>query len=296
MKTPHSSRLKSHADASPWHCDGALQVGFYRGKCGLLDVESIVRAVVTVKFLKDRTIAPALIRMQFHDCFVNGCDASILLDGNSTEKTAGPNLSVRGYEVIDAVKDAVEKFCPGVVSCADIIAIATRDVVYLSGGGKYSVETGRRDGFVSLAKNVKLPGGHTIGVAHCNLFQARLYNYKNTGKPDPSMDLSLLETLKKMCPQNSTGFNTVNLDQNPKSASIVDNSFHKQIKMHRGVLQIDQDLALDSLTKATVDKVANGFDFSTKFGRAMVKMGAIQVLTGKQGEIRKSCRAVNRRF
>lgn len=53
------------------HCDGALEVGFYRGKCGLFDVESLVRAVVTAKFLKDRTIAPALIRMQFHDCFVN---------------------------------------------------------------------------------------------------------------------------------------------------------------------------------------------------------------------------------
>lgn len=60
-----------------------------------------------------------------------GCDASILLDGSSSEKTAPPNLSVRGYDVIDAVKDQVEKFCPGVVSCADIISMATRDVVFL---------------------------------------------------------------------------------------------------------------------------------------------------------------------
>lgn len=49
-----------------------LQVGFYNGKCkGNADVEAIVRTVVTLSFLKDPTITPALVRMQFHDCFVN---------------------------------------------------------------------------------------------------------------------------------------------------------------------------------------------------------------------------------
>lgn len=60
-----------------------------------------------------------------------GCDASILVDGSNSEKTAIPNLSVRGYEIIDQAKAAVENACPGVVSCADLIAIATRDVVFL---------------------------------------------------------------------------------------------------------------------------------------------------------------------
>ncbi|KAJ0806342.1 putative peroxidase [Helianthus annuus] len=135
-----------------------LQYGFYNGKCRTSDVEAIVRNTVYYKFLKDRSIAPALIRMQFHDCFVNGCDASILLDGSNSEKTAPPNLSVRGYDVIDAAKAAVESVCPGVVSCADIIVMATRDVISFSGGGRYSVQTGRRDGLVSLAQNtISLP-------------------------------------------------------------------------------------------------------------------------------------------
>lgn len=54
------------------HCHGALQVGFYRGKCRLLvDVESVVSTVVKAKLIMDPTITPALLRMQFHDCFVN---------------------------------------------------------------------------------------------------------------------------------------------------------------------------------------------------------------------------------
>lgn len=50
---------------------GALQLGFYRGKCGIADVEMIVAGVVTARFIRDPTIVAALIRLQFHDCFVN---------------------------------------------------------------------------------------------------------------------------------------------------------------------------------------------------------------------------------
>ncbi|RRT74854.1 hypothetical protein B296_00021730 [Ensete ventricosum] len=49
---------------------GALQVGFYKGKCNRTDVEATVKSIVAARFARDRTIVPALLRLHFHDCFV----------------------------------------------------------------------------------------------------------------------------------------------------------------------------------------------------------------------------------
>ncbi|CAI0417342.1 unnamed protein product, partial [Linum tenue] len=241
-----------------------------------------------------------------------GCDGSILLDGPDSEKTASPNQSVRGYEIIDQAKDAVEKICPGVVSCADLIAIAARDAVFLSGGGIYRVQTGRRDGLVSSADiaNVTLPGpsitvpqaiaafadkgltavdmvlllggAHSVGVAHCSFLSERIHNFKGSGKPDPSMDQFTVNT------------NTVNLDQNPFSPLVLDNSYYQNILLRRGVLQIDQELGMNRFTRPIIANLANSVDFPARFGAAMVRLGAVGVLTGTQGEIRSSCRVVNK--
>ncbi|XP_015086908.1 peroxidase 57-like [Solanum pennellii] len=302
-------------------CYGELRIGFYEGKCGLTNVEDVVQNVVNTWHIekKEKDIPAALLRMQFHDCFVKGCDASILLDGFTSEKTAVPNSSVRGYELIDAIKEALEAKCQGLVSCADIISMATRDAVVLGGGKWYDVETGRRDGNVSLASNVNLPGatisvsdsiklfaskrltqydmvyllgGHTVGIARCSLFKDRIYNYNNTGGPDPSMSPWLLAELKERCPRISLFFdNTYPLDV--KTPSLVDNSFFQEIKKGNGVLQIDQQIALDELTKNIVDDIVSDPDFYTKFGEAMVKLGRVEVLIDGQGEVRKSCRVVN---
>ncbi|XP_075480173.1 peroxidase 60-like [Primulina tabacum] len=199
--------------------------------------------------------------------------------------------------------------------------MATRDAVSLGGGGRYTVQTGRRDGTVSLAGDVIMPassisvtdsikvfgekglsptdmvyllGDHTIGVARCSTFQDRLYNFQNTGEPDPAMDSTLRDTLIARCPQGSdSDENTVDLDQNASSSSTVDNSYYQQILSNRGILQIDQELALDQWTRPTVDAIAQGLDFTTGFGEAMIKLGAVRVLTGEQGEIRRFCNRKN---
>lgn len=73
--------------------------------------------------------------MLWHLKFMQGCDASVLLDDTGDfvgEKTAPPNLnSLRGFEVIDAIKSDLESVCPETVSCADILAVAARDSVVL---------------------------------------------------------------------------------------------------------------------------------------------------------------------
>nr|GEU95503.1 peroxidase 60-like [Tanacetum cinerariifolium] len=191
----------------------------------------------------------------------------------------------------------------------------------------HDIRQGRRDGFVSLAQNTQsLPGpyvsvgssiqafarkglnvtdmiyllvnslsGHTIGIAHCSLFQDRLYNFQSTWRHDPTLNSILLPTLMRTCPQNSVVDRVVNLDQNPSNSRTMDNSFYKQIMMRSVILEIDQQLARDRLSKSTVKAIASTSDFNSKFGQFMVKLGGIQVLTGKQGEIRQkysSCGAL----
>lgn len=218
------------------------------------------------------------------------------------------------------MKEAIETACPSTVSCADIIALSTRDAVALSGGPKYNVPTGRRDGLVSDSNDVDLPGpsipisslsqffarkgitteemvtllgAHTVGVAHCGFFESRLSSFR--GKPDPTMDPALDSKLVKLC-KSTTGTNDPSafLDQN--TSFIVDNEFYKQILVKRGIMQIDQQLALDKSTSPFVSNFAsNGDKFIKSFATAIIKMGKVGVLVGKEGEIRKNCRIFNKR-
>ena len=79
-----------------------------------------------------------------------GCDGSVLLastDDNQAERDADVNLSLAGdgFDAVVKAKEAVEKACPGVVSCADLLAIATRDLIGL-------VKVGHRLGAISIAR------------------------------------------------------------------------------------------------------------------------------------------------
>ncbi|KAH7532333.1 hypothetical protein FEM48_Zijuj04G0008700 [Ziziphus jujuba var. spinosa] len=84
---------------------GQLSPTFYDETCQ--PRRSIVRGIIAqVLFNTDPRIAASLIRLHFHDCFVNGCDASLLLDNSTSagidfEKGAlANNNSVRGFDVI----------------------------------------------------------------------------------------------------------------------------------------------------------------------------------------------------
>lgn len=105
------------------------RVGYYGNRCR--NVETIVASVVRAHVQSNPANAPGILRMHFHDCFVHGCDGSILLAGNTSERTAGPNRSLRGFEAIEEAKARLEVACPRTVSCADILTLAAREAVVL---------------------------------------------------------------------------------------------------------------------------------------------------------------------
>uniref|UniRef100_A0A8R7U4G8 Peroxidase n=1 Tax=Triticum urartu TaxID=4572 RepID=A0A8R7U4G8_TRIUA len=139
--------------ASVSSSSGQLQVGFYSKSCP--SAESTVASVVRGTAAADSTILPALLRLQFHDCFVRGCDASVLIKGgnNNAEVDNNKHQGLRGMDVIENAKAQLESECPGVVSCADIVVLAARDAVAFTGGPSFDVPTGRRDGKVSNVRD-----------------------------------------------------------------------------------------------------------------------------------------------
>ncbi|XWS30048.1 hypothetical protein CRYUN_Cryun24cG0084600 [Craigia yunnanensis] len=293
-----------------------LSPNFYANSCP--NLQTLVRNAMTQAVNTETRIGASILRLFFHDCFVNGCDASILLDDTSTftgEKNAAPNRnSARGFEVIDTIKTRVEAACNSTVSCADILALAARDGVVLLGGPSWQVPLGRRDArtasqsaannqipspFANLAALTSsfaskglstrdltaLSGGHTIGLARCTTFRGRIYN-------DTNIDPNFAATRRANCPASGGDNNLAPLDiQTPTR---FDNNYFRNLVAQRGLLHSDQELfnggSQDSLVRTYSTNPAT---FSSDFAAAMVRMGNISPLTGTSGEIRRNCRVVN---
>lgn len=295
-----------------------LSTNFYSKTCP--KVFDTVKSGVQSAVSKERRMGASLLRLFFHDCFVNGCDASLLLDDTSSftgEQTAVPNKnSIRGLNVIDNIKSQVESVCPGVVSCADIIAIAARDSVVILGGPDWDVKLGRRDSktaSLSGANNnippptsslsnliskfqaqglstrdmVALSGAHTIGQARCTSFRARIYN-------DTNIDSSFAKTRQASCPSASGSGDNNLAPLDLQTPTTFDNYYYKNLINQKGLLHSDQVLYNGGSTDSTVKTyVNNPKTFTSDFVAGMIKMGDITPLTGSQGEIRKSCGKVN---
>ncbi|KAK6146750.1 hypothetical protein DH2020_020619 [Rehmannia glutinosa] len=296
--------------------EAQLSPTFYDSRCA--NATSIIRTVIRRAVSAERRMAASLIRLHFHDCFVQGCDASILLDnadGIQSEKDAGPNAnSVRGFEVIEAAKREVERGCPRIVSCADILTLAARDASVAVGGPTWTVRLGRRDSttanraqantdlpgpFSTLAQlisafgnkglsptdMVALSGSHTIGQAQCVTFRTRIYS--NGTDIDPNF----ASTRRRTCPQTGGNSNLAPLDLvTPVS---FDNNYFRNLVQLRGLLQSDQVLFTDSTRQLVTDYSNNPQRFASDFASAMVRMSEIQPTLGQNGIIRRVCNAIN---
>lgn len=302
-----------------------LRVGFYQKSCP--NAEALVRQAVAAAFAKDAGIAAGLIRLHFHDCFVRGCDASVLLatnpGGGRTERVAIPNNpSLRGFEVIDAAKAALERSCPRTVSCADILAFAARDSITLTGNVVYSVPAGRRDGSVSIEQDaldnlppptftaqqlidrfknktlsaeemVLLSGAHTVGRSFCASFVNRIWN-GNTPIVDAGLDPSYAAQLRALCPSTTTQTTPITAPMDPGSPNVLDNNYYKLLPRGMGLFFSDNQLRVDGNLNVLVNRfAANETMWKERFAAAMVKMGRIQVQTGSCGQVRLNCNVVN---
>ncbi|XP_074579269.1 peroxidase 5-like [Curcuma longa] len=290
--------------------EAQLEVGFYSRSCPR--AEAIVKEEIEKALGDDEGVGADLLRMHFHDCFVRGCDGSILLDSTNSskaEKDAEINLTLEGFDVIDAVKEKLEAACRGVVSCADLLAFAARDAVVHYGGIHYEVPSGRRDGRISVASDadilpspdfelakltdlfvskglsqaemIVLSGAHTVGIAHCDAFSERL---------DSVADVEYAAALRKQCPPGSN--NTAPMD--PQSPHKFDNRYYQLVLGDRALFASDHALLSTQGTAAQVKSLAGDYwGFQSKFAAAIVKMGAIGVLAGYDGEVRANCRVAN---
>lgn len=85
--------------------------------------------------------------------------------------------SLRGFELINDIKAAIEKKCPKTVSCADILTAAVRDATLMLGGPFWSVPYGRKDGRVSIAKEAQMvPMGREKVTDLVEFFQSKGLN------------------------------------------------------------------------------------------------------------------------
>lgn len=283
-----------------------------------LAVNDVVRSASTL----DPTIPGKLLRMVFHDCFVEGCDASVLIEGSGTERTDPANLSLGGFNVIDEAKRLLEAVCPATVSCSDIIVLAARDAVTYTGGPSVPVSLGRRDSLVSLASNVRaniidtgfsvdamaasfaskgltlddlvtLSGGHTIGSAHCGTFRERFHPDANGSMVpvDASMNTDYANELMQTC---SSGNSTVTVDCDEGSAKVFDNRYFSNLLDGRGLLRTDAVLVQNATTRAKVSAFAQSQEsFFASWAGSYARLTSLGVKTGSDGEIRRLCSSVN---
>ncbi|CAM8921922.1 unnamed protein product [Rhodiola kirilowii] len=303
-----------------------LRKNYYANVCP--NVEQIVTKAVNAKVKQTFVTIPATLRMFFHDCFVSGCDASVMVastDSNVAEKDHPDNLSLAGdgFDTVIKAKAAVDanRNCRNKVSCADILALATRDVIVAAGGPSYAVELGRLDGLVSKASSVTgnlphpdfklnqlnamfasrnlnqadmiaLSAAHTVGFSHCDKFSNRLYSFPSKNKVDPTLNQAYANQLKADCPKNVDPLIAVNMD--PTTPRRFDNVFFKNLQQGKGLFESDQILFTDGRSKPTVNNWArNATAFNEAFITAMTKLGRVGVKTGRNGNIRRDCSIFN---
>ncbi|XP_037437551.1 peroxidase 70-like [Triticum dicoccoides] len=256
-----------------------LSTTFYDKSCPLA-LEKIQNSAATA-VKNDRRMAASLLRMHFHDCFVQGCDASVLLNetsvGGNERGAFGKVGSLRGFEVIEQIKKDVEAGCKRpysnngpVVSCVDILAVAAREVTNnraCVGGPSWEVKLGRRDSTTASAtqanQNLPVP---FLGVAGLNasfvskgfnltdmvalsgahtIGRAQCQNFRGRHYNESNINTTYATKLKLNCPQSGGNTNLAPLDDDTAVAlnpDLFNNDYFINLQSEKGLLHSDQVL------------------------------------------------------
>jgi peroxidase len=307
-----------------------LSPNYYRHSCPR--VERIVSDVIAAKQRANPSTAAGTLRLFFHDCFVNGCDASVLVSPLSSstapERAAEINLSLPGdaFDAVGRAKAALEAACPGVVSCADVLALAARDLVAILGGPRFPVALGRRDSARSDARDVEgnlprtnmsaramvrlfagkgltpremvaLAGAHTVGFSHCAEFAHRIYGYRGAGGAgaghDPRLNPEFARALQRSCAGYQTD-PTVSIFNDIVTPRDFDENYYKNLPHGLGLLASDAAIWEYPPTRVFAQRyAANRTAFFEDFAAAMQRLGAVGVKTSRQGVVRRRCDALD---
>lgn len=299
-----------------------LSYGYYNDSCPELEV--IVRNALLPIFMTDPRSPAAFLRLLFHDCQVQGCDASILLDYDfnqgTTEMASSKNFGIRNRESISEIKSVVEQVCPGQVSCADILALAARDSVAYSGGPYMAIPLGRKDSTTSsirradeelpsaalgsdgalrlfadkgmtIEESVAIMGGHTLGTGHCINIVHRLYDSKDRVQHE-EMEWGFEALLRLKCPTQVPLTNDTFV-VNDLTTLVFDNQYYRNVVGGRGLFTVDAAIASDPRTAPIVRRfAADQAYFFRAFSSAFVKLSSA-VVPATDGQIRRRCNRVN---
>nr|GMD06892.1 anionic peroxidase [Ipomoea batatas] len=292
-------------------------LGFGKSSGRLSDsncVFSAVKEIVDAAITAETRMGASLIRLHFHDCFVDGCDGGILLNdtANFTGEQGAPanSNSVRGFSVIDQAKRNAQTKCADTpVSCADVLAIAARDAFRKFTNQTYNITLGRQDARTAnfTGANTQLPapfdnlsiqtakfadkgfnqremvvlaGAHTVGFSRCAVLCT-----------STNLNQNRSATLQCTCPASANDTGLVGLDPSPGT---FDKKYFEELVKGQGLLFSDQELMQSNATVTAVRRYRDATGaFLTDFAAAMVKMSNLPPSAGVQLEIRNVCSRVN---
>nr|TKR83436.1 peroxidase 42 [Populus alba] len=260
--------------------DPGLVMNFYKDTCP--QAEDIVKEQVRLLYKRHKNTAFSWLRNIFHDCAVQSCDASLLLD--STRRTflspfpfqlGGPHIPLKTgrRDGRKSRADVIEDYLPDHNESISVVL----------------------DRFASMGIDtpgvVALLGAHSVGRTHCVKLVHRLYP-----EVDPALNPDHVEHMLYKCPDSIPDPKAVQYVRNDRGTPMVlDNNYYRNILDNKGLLIVDHQLANDKRTKPYVKKMAKSQDYFFKeFSRAITILSENNPLTGTKGEIRKQCTVANK--